>query len=100
VVAFAAVDDLPKGVPLVLIEADPTHPSEAADALRAPKLEPAVRAAFAARYEQRFGEAPSRYAFEGYRAAGLIDRAIRIVGADLSNQQNLRAAFEAAARQP
>ena len=56
------------------------------------------RPAFAATFEADTGTAPSAEAFKGYRAARVIDHAVRSLGGDFSDRAAVLAALRAAAR--
>lgn len=62
----------------------------------APNFDNPRSAAFADAYEAMYDQIPATYAMNGYDTAMLIDSAVRAVGGDLSDQDALRAALEAA----
>lgn len=62
----------------------------------APDLDNAANKRFVAEYVAAYNEVPATYAMQAYDAAMLIDSAVRAVGGDVSNKENLLAAIRKA----
>jgi branched-chain amino acid transport system substrate-binding protein len=61
-----------------------------------PELDNAANKKFFGDFHKKYGRLPSYFAVQGYDAAQLIDSAVRSLGGDLSNQEQLRQALKQA----